>query len=146
MKKSLITLTLMAALALAMGSYADVLSRFRWEYRVLVVFAKADNVESIRAQLDSIEAGVLDRHIRWFLVDGDYVLTNYGGDLTQDFSVQLTRQLSNKDKGDLEVVLVGKDGGVKYRAATLEPDAIFRTIDSMPMRQAEMQRQAGESK
>ena len=38
-----------------------------------------------------------------------------------------------------EVLLVGKDGGVKLRQETpLSVDDLFATIDAMPMRQREM--------
>ncbi len=40
------------------------------------------------------------------------------------------------------VLLIGKDGGVKFRSAEpLTAKALFDTIDAMPMRQAEMRRQ-----
>ena len=39
------------------------------------------------------------------------------------------------------VFLIGKDGGIKMRKEKVVPmEEIFRLIDSMPMRQAEMRR------
>ncbi|MGB2203635.1 MAG: DUF4174 domain-containing protein, partial [Pseudooceanicola atlanticus] len=39
-----------------------------------------------------------------------------------------------------EMLLVGKDGGVKMRAGeVIPPETLFATIDRMPMRQREMQ-------
>ena len=38
------------------------------------------------------------------------------------------------------LVLVGKDGSVKYRADQFSPETVFATIDRMPMRRAEMNR------
>lgn len=40
------------------------------------------------------------------------------------------------------VLLIGKDGGLKYKTSfTVQPQTIFTVIDGMPMRQAEMQKQ-----
>jgi hypothetical protein len=37
------------------------------------------------------------------------------------------------------ILLIGKDGGEKYRSTSpVAPEALFRIIDAMPMRQAEM--------
>jgi glutathionylspermidine synthase len=39
------------------------------------------------------------------------------------------------------VILIGKDGGEKYRSASiLTADRLFAMVDAMPMRQAEMRR------
>ncbi|MCC5669889.1 DUF4174 domain-containing protein [Nostoc sp. CHAB 5784] len=44
------------------------------------------------------------------------------------------------DKENFRIILVGKDGGVKRQDTTpVQPTAIFKQIDAMPMRQQEMQ-------
>ena len=41
--------------------------------------------------------------------------------------------------GQFTVILVGKDGGEKYRAErVVDPDELFALIDMMPMRRREM--------
>jgi hypothetical protein len=55
-----------------------------------------------------------------------------GFSLRKNFSVPL---------GQLMSILVGKDGGVKFRQdRILELKEIFRVIDAMPMRQQEMKK------
>jgi hypothetical protein len=47
--------------------------------------------------------------------------------------------------GATTVVLVGKDGGEKFRAdGPVPPQRLFTLIDAMPMRQDEMRAQRGE--
>lgn len=47
-------------------------------------------------------------------------------------------------KEETEFVLIGKDTGVKDRwSKTLRQDALFQTIDAMPMRQYEMRTRGG---
>jgi len=51
------------------------------------------------------------------------------------------------DPNSFEVLLVGKDGGVKYRKRkSIDPQIIFTLIDGMPMRQQEMRRIKGKNK
>lgn len=41
---------------------------------------------------------------------------------------------------DFDLVLIGKDGGVKYRAhGVADPDKIYTLIDQMPLRRREME-------
>jgi len=43
-----------------------------------------------------------------------------------------------EDRGDFEVSLIGKDGGVKSRwSAPVGPADVFQVVDAMPMRRAE---------
>ncbi len=56
---------------------------------------------------------------------------------TRDY---LRREL-NVPGGAFNVLLIGKDGGVKYRGTkATNPEQLFETIDAMPMRQSEMQK------
>jgi hypothetical protein len=62
-----------------------------------------------------------------------------GGDTASPgFAAEARRQL-NVEAGALAVVLVGKDGGVKFRSdRPVPPEQIFDLIDAMPMRRQEM--------
>lgn len=56
---------------------------------------------------------------------------------TRDY---LRREL-NVPAGAFHVLLIGKDGGVKYRSTkATAPEQLFETIDAMPMRQSEMRK------
>ena len=131
-----------AATASPSGS-AEVLSdvrRFRWEKRLVFVFAgDVGTAAAASATLAEAEAGIEDRDVLWFVVRGDVVVSNFGGTLDPRLAVTLRADyLPGTEPPPVAVVLVGKDGGVKYRATELEPDDIFREIDGMPMRQREM--------
>lgn len=62
------------------------------------------------------------------------------GQLIDESSAVKLRNRFGVDKENFQVILVGKDGGVK-RSDTkpVQAAAIFEQIDAMPMRQQEMQ-------
>lgn len=114
------------------------LERFRWEYRVLLVF---ENPEAIPA-LRRAEEEVGDRQIVWFAAEGGQWKTNWEEELPQEFAQGLSRY-HRTGPGKPEVVLLGKDGGEKCRGRNFDLAAIFALIDSMPMRREEIRRGAG---
>ncbi len=63
------------------------------------------------------------------------------GEADADARNYLEKELGVR-RGEFNLVLIGKDGGVKYRSQqATETRDIFSTIDAMPMRQNEMRRQ-----
>ena len=53
----------------------------------------------------------------------------------------LRRQFHVSDSQSFSAVLIGKDGTAKlHKNGSVDPEALFRLIDSMPMRQDEMHR------
>jgi hypothetical protein len=112
----------------------------QWRHRLVVVFA-ADEASATAAQDTLAGAGdpVLERDILWFVVRDETTRTNYAGTMAADFAVTLRQAYRGPPAGaPTEVVLVGKDGGVKSRGPTLDPAALFGEIDRMPMRRQEM--------
>ena len=79
---------------------------------------------------------IVDRDILWFILDDNGIATNYTGMVSPEFSSRIREDYFADGS---KVVLVGKDGGVKYRHKALELPDIFVRIDAMPMRQQEMQ-------
>ena len=86
------------------------------------------------------EQGLRERHLLIFEIDSDKIIgiTNQKKyPIEQNALKQLQIQ-----EGVFEVLLIGKDGGVKLRNdSPVEKGAIFGLIDQMPMRQAEIRRQ-----
>lgn len=119
--------------AVADGALGD-LSELRWKRRVLLAApqpAPNDTIATLRANAPSID----DRDLTWFVWTGASLETNYSGPVSD--------RIADAVRGRLQVdplLLIGKDGGIKLRAAQLDLDAIFTRIDSMPMRQREMKR------
>ena len=124
------------------------LDGFLWANRLIVVFVEChssdvcDSAETstIETQFWNENAAVIDRHILWFIVANDSVATNYTGNLSNTFANNLRQRYAQLGQ-PLEVVLIGKDGGVKNRQPWLDSSAIYWQIDQMPMRQAEMEQQ-----
>lgn len=117
------------------------LSQYRWQQRLLLVFTPGTDFPAYRTflkQLDQKRAGVLDRDLLVFrLVNrgqsrvGEAKLSPSGAEtLRRRFEVR---------PDEFRVVLIGKDGGVKQSAGAVDLTDIFGLIDSMPMRQQEMQ-------
>lgn len=103
------------------------LDRYQWQNRPIIVFAPsekdADYVQQM-AMLDKSKAELADRDV---IVLSDTSPADNG---------QLRLQL--RPKG-FEIILVGKDGGIKLREKTpLSSETLLATIDRMPMRKANL--------
>ena len=112
----------------------------RWQQRLVFVFATDESAaEAARSRLVDADTAIRERHITWFVVrDGD-TASNHEGVLDPGLGGELERRYRRGGAlQSTEVVLVGKDGGVKYRATALDLPAIFAEIDRMPMRRQEM--------
>lgn len=129
-----------AMVAVADAAVSEV-ERFRWDKRLILVFAEDTATAAAATRvLEGAGRGIEERHVLWFVLAGDAVTTNYAGALAADFAGGLRADyLTERPAPPVAVVLVGKDGGVKYRASALELADLFREIDGMPMRRREMQ-------
>jgi hypothetical protein len=104
-----------------------------WTYRVLIVAG----TENRRAVLEAARDDIEERDLLWFLYQGDLVATNSPHGVAPALVESLRGRVS-ASRGD--VVLVGKDSGVKLTTDNLDLPAIFARIDAMPMRRREMRR------
>jgi hypothetical protein len=117
------------------------LKQYRWQNRLLLIFAPSEDYPAYRFLADELrrqQNGVHDRDVLVFALMekgqsrlGDARLDKAAGEL-------LRKRFSAK-QGAFTVVLIGKDGGEKLRReerATL--GEIFGLIDTMPMRRREM--------
>ena len=125
------------------GSVADLdLNSLLWKNRVLVLFSPSESDISFQLQkqgLASSAEGVLERDlmILEILEDGE---SRVGNQILSGKSVQDIRKRLGVQTGPFQVLLIGKDGGVKLRSS--EPVSmkdLFGLIDSMPMRRQEME-------
>lgn len=137
---------LLAALVVSAGlgsgtAVAAELGDYRWERRPLLLFAPTNSdprlVETL-SRIDADRCDVLDRDMVVGVVVGEGTSTLDG----QVIDTQQTQQLMSRyGVGDTNftVVLIGKDGGEKWRmndVPTLR--TVFAVIDGMPMRSREM--------
>ncbi|MEM1404071.1 MAG: DUF4174 domain-containing protein [Pseudomonadota bacterium] len=141
------------SLASAETAPSPSLSEFRWQYRILIVATDSD-VETAGVKTSEREAAleidelkeradeVNERNLIWFQLSAQESVSNLPGPLTPPLMDELRRASG----GAPGVTLIGKDGGVKYRAASLDLSDVFGIIDSMPMRVREMRHAKGEAR
>ncbi|MDJ0521411.1 MAG: CIA30 family protein [Planctomycetota bacterium] len=124
------------------------MKRYQWKQRPLVVFAPEEADKRLIRQLVSIQGakdGFRERDMALIVVVDTGVSTADGSPLTLAEAAAL-RRAYRIPAGSFAVRLVGKDGGVKRESAeVVEPTALFRQIDAMPMRQREMRKHDGGS-
>lgn len=110
----------------------DPLAAHRWKARVVVIAAPtADDPRLVRQRTDlaSVTNGLRERDITVMEAVGDGA------------EARRLRARLGLEEPAFRVLLVGKDGTVKRAdERPVSPDALFATIDAMPMRRDEMQR------
>ena len=113
----------------------------RWSNRFLIL--TGDN-EIVNAQLElfsTLDAELIDRNL---VIINSNDSSIFFGDIVGVPNTRGTQKRFGLDENQYEMVLVGKDGGVKRRYSNVvDPQVIFNIIDAMPMRMREMQ--SGES-
>ncbi|ERJ20367.1 hypothetical protein SSPSH_000477 [Salinisphaera shabanensis E1L3A] len=135
MRKFLLA-SLFSTLIGAGSAGAATLDDLQWDYRVIAVFTPTDTAGEQAAGELSNTVGIAGRDIAWFVASPDAMHSNLSQPIERSSITAL------HDTGGFQAVLVGKDGGVKARQSeSLDIKAFFDEIDSMPMRQQEMQQQ-----
>jgi hypothetical protein len=114
------------------------MDELKWKNRIVITLTNDQKLnESLQQELEENKAEINERDILYFLINPTAVLSN--GDYTlslEDIGDFIHEYFDNDDS--LKVLLIGKDGGVKMEAESLDLEYIFRLVDSMPMRQKEM--------
>jgi hypothetical protein len=147
------TLALLAAAVLCRPLSAvvdpDPLSAYRWKSRLLVL--DVPDTESGRATLEvfraSLDARMDDVLARDLLIVPVGDLPRAGDTLRPAVALGAPERLAVRRRLGLQgcgaqLVLIGKDGGVKARQSegVFDLARVFELIDSMPMRRGEMHR------
>lgn len=128
-----------------MTSRADYSNR-----RQIIVFAtpESESGREVRSSVDALSCQLIDRDTDVRFVDISELPDTGGAPSTglrdnMGMDVELMR-LRSDEHPDFELVLIGKDGGVKAR--TSDPSAMedfLSLIDAMPMRRAEIRSRNG---
>ncbi len=122
------------------------LVRFRWKYRLLLLFSPSIDDEAYLKQIESFqgkEAEIKDRDliIFRFFSNGEGFCNS---DIIPFEEVKRSYQDFHINKDQFNILLIGKDGGVKmHKKQYVQTYIIFNIIDQMPMRQNEMRRKSG---
>ncbi|MEM8862156.1 MAG: DUF4174 domain-containing protein [Chloroflexota bacterium] len=147
MKNLSFTAILSAAALLSMACTFDeveqeglkTLDGFQWESRILLIFSGETNGQTVAERFRNDEFQVADRDLIWFVFDKGKVISNFSDPIDSTFAQGMATQYQKSADGSLEIVLIGKDGDVKYRSDELDTSEIyFEIIDVMPMRRSEM--------
>lgn len=123
-----------SALSQQHAVFSDLRS-LQWNKRIILVNQLPQH-QSVVALFDENKNEINERDIIWFVFTGHKVDTNYQGILSGDFMATTTARYQLKPG---KIMLIGKDGGVKFLLDQLDLAALFSEIDAMPMRQYEME-------
>lgn len=114
----------------------------RDNFRPLLIFAGSPDDPSLLAQLHRLKDSAPDLHERQILV----IAVPFHNPAPTDVSLSATDATDARRRfgiapADFTVILLGKDGGEKLRSSKpIAPSKLRDTVDSMPMRQEEIER------
>ncbi len=139
------SLLILGAAGAAGGKGGDMdaadLSKYRWRHRLLLIFSPSSQTPAFQKLVDHLQQqreGVADRDLVVFSLINDVQSRVEEAVLNRQEAETLRRQF-RVGADEFRVVLIGKDGTVKLSEPAVNLSDIFALIDSMPMRQQEMQ-------
>ena len=113
------------------------INELEWSSRIILIRASGESQEVLNA-LKKLNYEIQDRDIYWFVFIKERIETNYEGKIKENFYKDtLDTYFSDSE---INVILIGKDGGIKQKGKHLDLHGIFDLIDTMPMRQMEMRK------
>ena len=136
-----VSLTMTGLINMAQAEKLD-LSQYQWDHRLLLLFAPNQSDSQLEKQIKTLRQSACDVNDRDMLViqfvKGPNALTLNGRILP--FDENKIRTAYRTDDNNFTVILIGKDGGEKMRSQEIiAVHDIFDEIDTMPMRQDEME-------
>jgi len=138
MKSSILIIIVLMGI---IGSDIITLENLKWKNRVLLVFPSLDEETPFNwVMSDSLLLEIEERDMIYFVL-GDSLMTNSNFYFDEGYEEKLRVRYALGSK-NLCWVLLGKDGGSKLRKEGMNPDweLLFATIDAMPMRRKEINR------
>jgi hypothetical protein len=140
------TRTVLAAATLAAGlaepAAASVLADYRWNQRVVLLFAPTDTTTLVEQAKDLLadKPGLVDRDLVVLAVVGQEPPRLLFGPppRSRPSAKALRERFDVAEPIGFTAILVGKDGGEKLRQThPLRRDQLYSAIDAMPMRRGE---------
>ena len=118
------------------------LTQFQWKNRLLLIFAQDGNhplFQDLQSQILAQKAEVDDRDLIVFEVPAQGPARMNDSTLDRKEADSIRNHFAIPSD-EYSLILVGKDGGIKLkRKDQVDLKEVFELIDSMPMRQREMQ-------
>ena len=125
-----------------MNLNAQDLSKHQWKDRLVLIIAEDENNKTFQQQLTELQKhqqGLKERKLVIYQILPEKYTTGF-----EEENWKTSSELFQKykaEKSDFRVILIGLDGGEKLdQTEILSAEKLFNTIDSMPMRQAEMRK------
>ena len=114
------------------------LNQLEWAHRIIIIHEKENSTTQTLKIIKTQKIELDDRDIIWFVLSANknQLTSNFDGQLDNSLKQQLSSITNNPN---YQVILIGKDGGIKSRNKNLDLQNIFAQIDAMPMRINEMQ-------
>jgi len=152
LRQNIITAILLASLFVNSSSHAEKeltnLESLEWENRIILIrvldtklapdqIHTRTRCEQTIETLKNAQVDIDDRNVVWFVICTPQVTSNYPGAISPSLTNHIEQRYFNAQQEN-SIVLIGKDGDVKYTAKRFDLQIINDRIDSMPMRQAEM--------
>ena len=124
---------------------AQNLEKHTWKNRILLVKTSDSASDIYQEQIKEFSNATDELKVRKFVlykITGDHFeLINFAKTELND-SGKITGKPIGKtlnDKENFEVILIGLDGGIKlWQTDVLSKEALFSTVDAMPMRRNEL--------
>ena len=136
----LILLLILTVITPLTSSAQDILAQYRWQNRVVILFADGAGSEKAAGFLASLaerQADFIDRDMLLITVYPDKA--ENAGEAMSAQEANALQSRYNQDNAIFRVLLIGKDGGVKLnRVKETALQDLFDLIDTMPMRRQEM--------
>lgn len=116
--------------------------RYRWENRLVLILVDDTDNKIYSNQIEEFNnhlQGIKDRKIEVYQISPEKFKRGLSDEKWQ--VAKTNYGIYKKTDGQIEIVLLGLDGGVKIRATEfLSCKKLFTAIDAMPMRIQEMKR------
>ncbi|SKB53651.1 protein of unknown function [Salegentibacter holothuriorum] len=127
--------------AFAMNLNAQDLSKHQWKDRLVLIIAQEKNkkFQQQLTELQKHQQSLKERKLVIYQIIAEKYSTGLAEENWKN-SIELFQKYK-EEKSDFRVLLIGLDGGEKLdQTKILSAEKLFNTIDSMPMRQAEMRK------
>jgi len=126
--------------------YGQDIDQYKWQNRLLLVLSENNSTENVKEQLSEYhicKEELIERRIILYQVLPDkYRLIKTSGNEEDWLSSNTLYNLFKTSASNIEVILIGLDGGVKLRKKSkLGCGELSAVIDQMPMRRTELRKQ-----
>lgn len=135
--KTISFLVLVIICAFQPSNALERINELEWSSRIILVRVLGESDEVLNA-LKKLDYEIKDREIYWFVFIEGNIETNYKGEIQENFHTDTLKTYFSDTEEN--VVLIGKDGGIKQKLKHLDLQDIFDLIDTMPMRKMEMKK------